>query len=98
MELLAAFGSPDQQERWLRPLLEGTIRSAFCMTEPRVVSRGAANRDTTITKRSDGYHINGRKWWSSGAMGSDCKIFIVMGVTGETTEGHGRHSMILVPR
>jgi acyl-CoA dehydrogenase len=98
MELLAEFGSPEQQERWLRPLLEGTIRSAFCMTEPDVASSDATNIATTITPDGDGYVINGRKWWSSGAMSSDCRILIVMGVTGEATEGHGRHSMILVPR
>ena len=99
MELLAEFGSPEQTERWLRPLLNGTIRSAFCMTEPAVASSDASNIATTITKTGDGYVINGRKWWSSGAMSSDCKILIVMGVTGDdSTDGHRRHSMILVPR
>jgi acyl-CoA dehydrogenase len=97
MEVLAEFGSPEQQERWLGPLLDGTIRSAFCMTEPAVASSDASNIATTITRTSDGYVINGRKWWSSGALSSDCKILIVMGVTGEAA-GHGRHSMILVPR
>src|SRR5271166_2224638 len=101
MEVLAEFGSPEQQERWLRPLLEGTIRSAFCMTEPDVASSDAMNIATTITRDGDGYVINGRKWWSSGAMSPDCQIFIVMGVSGESasgTTGHGRHTMILVPR
>jgi acyl-CoA dehydrogenase len=101
MELLAEFGSQEQQERWLRPLLEGTIRSAFCMTEPAVASSDATNIATSINPDGDGYVINGRKWWSSGAMSSDCRIFIVMGVTGEAAEGtrgHGRHTMILVPR
>ena len=97
MEVLAEFGSPEQQERWLDPLLDGKIRSAFCMTEPGVASSDASNIATTITRDGDGYMINGRKWWSSGALSSDCKIFIVMGVTGETVDGHGRHSMILVP-
>ena len=92
MEVLAEFGSPEQQERWLRPLLEGTIRSAFCMTEPAVASSDASNIATTITRAGDGYVINGRKWWSSGAMSSDCKILIVMGVTGEAADGHGRHT------
>src|SRR5580704_5133907 len=94
-----AVSSLEQQERWLRPLLEGTIRSAFCMTEPAVASSDASNIATTISKTSDGYVINGRKWWSSGALSSDCKIFIVMGVTGEAADGQGhrRHSMILVP-
>src|SRR5580693_5277467 len=104
MEVLAEFGSPEQQERWLRPLLEGTIRSACCMTAPAVASSDASNIATTSSKTGDGYAINGRKWWSAGAMSSDCKIFIVMGVTGEASagnepgnvQGHGRHSMILV--
>jgi acyl-CoA dehydrogenase len=98
MELLAEFGSPDQQEQWLRPLLEGTIRSAFCMTEPDVASSDATNIATSITPDGDDYVINGRKWWSSGAMSSACKIFIVMGVTGDAAGGHRRHSMILVPK
>ena len=98
MEVLAEFGSPQHQERWLRPLLEGTIRSAFCMTEPAVASSDAMNIATTITPDGDGYVINGRKWWSSGAMNPGCEIFIVMGVTGDAADGHGRHSMILVPR
>ena len=103
MEVLAEFGSPEQQERWLRPLLEGTIRSAFCMTEPDVASSDATNIATRIARDGDGYVINGRKWWSSGAMSSDCQIFIVMGVSGmgeaaSGTTGHGRHTMILVPR
>jgi acyl-CoA dehydrogenase len=102
MEVLAEFGSPEQQERWLRPLLDGEIRSAFCMTEPAVASSDASNIATTITRDGDSYVINGRKWWSSGAMSSDCKILIVMGVTAEAAEAgdrhsHGRHSMILVP-
>ncbi len=98
MEVLAEFGSPQQQERWLRPLLDGTIRSAFCMTEPAVASSDAMNIATTITADGDGYVISGRKWWSSGAMNPACEIFIVMGVTGDAGDGHGRHSMILVPR
>jgi acyl-CoA dehydrogenase len=102
MEVLAEFGSPEQQDRWLLPLLDGTIRSAFCMTEPDVASSDATNIATTIvpeTAAGDGYVINGRKWWSSGAMNPNCEIFIVMGVTSEpSATGHGRHSMILVPR
>ena len=97
MEVLAEFGSPEQAERWLRPLLDGEIRSAFCMTEPAVASSDASNIATTITADGDSYVINGRKWWSSGALSSDCRILIVMGVTGEAADGHGRHSMILVP-
>jgi acyl-CoA dehydrogenase len=98
MELLAEFGSAEQQERWLSPLLEGLIRSAFCMTEPAVASSDATNIATTISRDGDDYVIDGRKWWSSGAMNPGCEIFIVMGVTGGAAEGHGRHSMILVPR
>jgi acyl-CoA dehydrogenase len=98
MEVLAEFGSPQQQERWLSPLLEGMIRSAFCMTEPDVASSDAMNIATTINRDADGYVINGRKWWSSGAMNPGCEILIVMGVTGGPAQGHGRHSMILVPR
>ena len=99
MEVLAEFGSPSQQERWLLPLLDGTIRSAFCMTEPEVASSDATNIATTITRDGDRYVINGRKWWSSGAMNPDCQILIVMGVSGQpAADGHGRHSMILVPR
>jgi len=100
MEVLAEFGTPEQQDLWLRPLLEGRIRSAFCMTEPGVASSDATNIATTITPDGDGYVINGRKWWSSGAMSSDCKIFIVMGVSREAEPGsrdHSRHSQILVP-
>ena len=98
MELLAEFGSAEQQERWLSPLLEGMIRSAFCMTEPDVASSDATNIATRISRDGNSYVINGRKWWSSGAMNPGCEILIVMGVTGSAAEGHGRHSMILVPR
>ncbi|HYB13919.1 MAG TPA: acyl-CoA dehydrogenase family protein [Streptosporangiaceae bacterium] len=97
MEVLAEFGSPEQAERWLRPLLDGEIRSAFCMTEPAVASSDASNIATTIVPDGDSYVINGRKWWSSGALSTACEILIVMGVSGEAA-GHGRHSMILVPR
>jgi len=98
MEVLAEFGSAEQQERWLSPLLEGLIRSAFCMTEPDVASSDAMNIATSINRDGNDYVINGRKWWSSGAMNPGCEVFIVMGVTGGVSEGHGRHSMILVPR
>jgi acyl-CoA dehydrogenase len=98
MEVLAEFGSAEQQERWLSPLLEGLIRSAFCMTEPDVASSDAMNIATSINRDGNDYVINGRKWWSSGAMNPGCEVFIVMGVTGGVAEGHGRHSMILVPR
>jgi acyl-CoA dehydrogenase len=97
MELLTDFGTQEQRERWLRPLLEGQIRSAFCMTEPDVASSDASNIATTIERTETGYRINGRKWWSSGAMDPACEILIVMGVTGGEDK-HRRHSMILVPR
>jgi acyl-CoA dehydrogenase len=104
MELLAEFGSAEQQERWLRPLLDGEIRSAFCMTEPGVASSDATNIATRIERAGDEYVINGRKWWSSGAMDPRCTILIVMGKTaqgdGEAggAERHRQQSMILVPR
>jgi acyl-CoA dehydrogenase len=98
MELLAEFGSPEQQDRWLKPLLDGQIRSAFCMTEPDVASSDAANIATRITADGDEYVINGRKWWSSGAMNPECAIFIVMGKTDPSAEKHRQQSMVLVPR
>ncbi len=79
MEVLAMFGTPEQQERWLQPLLEGEIRSCFGMTEPEVASSDATNMATTIVADGDDYVINGRKWWSSGAMDPRCKVAIVMG-------------------
>jgi acyl-CoA dehydrogenase len=98
MELLAEFGSPEQQDRWLKPLLDAEIRSAFCMTEPDVASSDAANISTRITADGDEYVVNGRKWWSSGAMNPDCAIFIVMGKTNPEAEKHRQQSMVLVPR
>jgi acyl-CoA dehydrogenase len=97
-ELLAEFGSPAQRERWLRPLLDGEIRSAFCMTEPDVASSDATNIETRIARDGDHYVIDGRKWWSSGAMSPSCQIFIVMGKTDPGAERHRQQSMILVPR
>ncbi|GIJ80316.1 acyl-CoA dehydrogenase [Micromonospora phaseoli] len=98
MELLAEFGSPAQQERWLAPLLSGEIRSAFCMTEPEVASSDATNIATSIRRDGDHYVIDGRKWWSSGAMDPACEIFIVMGKTDPDADRHKQQSMILVPR
>jgi acyl-CoA dehydrogenase len=98
MEVLAMFGTPDQQERWLKPLLDGQIRSAFCMTEPEVASSDATNITTRIDRDGDDYVINGRKWWSSGAMNPRCEIFIVMGKTSFDAERHRQQSQILVPR
>ena len=98
MELLAEFGSAPQQQRWLRPLLDGEIRSAFCMTEPDVASSDATNIATRIERDGGEYVINGRKWWSSGAMDPRCKILIVMGKTAPDGDRHRQQSMILVPR
>ncbi|MCT2281666.1 acyl-CoA dehydrogenase family protein [Micromonospora chalcea] len=98
MELLAEFGSEAQRKQWLMPLLAGEIRSAFCMTEPDVASSDATNIGTRITRDGDHYVINGRKWWSSGAMDPRCEIFIVMGKTDPDADRHRQQSMILVPR
>jgi acyl-CoA dehydrogenase len=98
MELLAEFGTPRQQERWLRPLLDGEIRSAFCMTEPEVASSDATNIATRIERDGGEYVITGKKWWSSGAMDPRCQILIVMGKTEPAAERHRQQSMILVPR
>ena len=97
MELLSLFGTAEQQERWLRPLLDGKIRSAFSMTEPDVASSDATNIATRIVRDGDDYVINGRKWWSSGAMSPRCQLLIVMGVTDPAAERHRRQSMICVP-
>lgn len=97
MEILAMFGTPAQQERWLTPLLDGQIRSAFAMTEPEVASSDATNIATRITRDGDEFVISGRKWWSSGAMSPRCKIAIVMGVSDPDAERHRRQSMVLVP-
>jgi acyl-CoA dehydrogenase len=98
MELLSLFGTAEQRERWLDPLLDGTIRSAFSMTEPDVASSDATNIATRIERQGDEYVINGRKWWTSGAMSPRCELLIVMGVTDPDADRHRRQSMILVPR
>ncbi|MFC0529458.1 acyl-CoA dehydrogenase family protein [Phytohabitans kaempferiae] len=98
MELLAEFGSAAQRERWLEPLLEGRIRSAFCMTEPDVASSDATNIATRVERDGDEYVVNGRKWWSSGAMNPRCEILVVMGRTDPEAPRHRQQSMILVPR
>jgi acyl-CoA dehydrogenase len=97
MEVLARYGSPEQQERWLRPLLAGEIRSAFCMTEPDVASSDATNIQASIERSGDEYVINGRKWWSTGAGNRRCKISIFMGKTDASAPRHEQQSMILVP-
>src|SRR6201997_2501510 len=98
MEVLAEFGTAEQQKQWLQPLLDGEIRSAFCMTEPAVASSDATNISTSITRDGDVYVINGRKWWSSGAMDPRCKILIVMGKSSPQADRHRQQSQILVPR
>jgi acyl-CoA dehydrogenase len=98
MEVLTMFGTAEQQARWLKPLLEGTIRSAFCMTEPEVASSDATNITTRIERDGGDYVINGRKWWSSGALNPNCQVLIVMGKTDPGAEKHRQQSMILVPR
>jgi acyl-CoA dehydrogenase len=98
MELLSLFGTEEQRERWLELLLDGTIRSAFSMTEPDVASSDATNIATRIERQGDEYVINGRKWWTSGAMSPRCELLIVMGVTDPDADRHRRQSMILVPR
>src|SRR5947209_10412526 len=95
MEVLTLFGSPEQKERWLRPLLEGDIRSAFIMTEPEVASSDATNIQLRIERDGDDYILNGRKWWSSGAMRDRCKIMIVMGKTDPDGPLFRQQSMIL---
>ncbi|MBU4464651.1 MAG: acyl-CoA dehydrogenase family protein [Actinobacteria bacterium] len=98
MEVLNEFGTPEQKKRWLEPLLEGRIRSSFCMTEPDVASSDATNIATRIRRDGDDYVVSGRKWWSTGAMNPDAAIFIVMGKTDPDAERHRQQSMILVPR
>ncbi len=97
MGVLTDYATPEQQEQWLKPLLNGEIRSAFLMTEPQVASSDATNIETKIKSDGDDYIINGRKWWSSGAGDPRCAIYIVMGKTDETKPRHQQQSMILVP-
>lgn len=99
MELLHLFATPQQRQRWLQPLMQGDIRSCFCMTEPDVASSDATNIATTIRRDGDHYVINGRKWFTTGAMHPNCRLAIVLGVSDESegAEKHRRHSMVLVP-
>jgi len=97
MEVLTLFGTPDQQERWLRPLLDGDIRSAFAMTEPAIASSEATNIQLRIDRAGDEYVLNGRKWWASGAMRERCRIMIVMGKSNPGGPPYRQQSMILVP-
>jgi len=97
MEILAMFGTPEQQERWLHPLLEGEIRSAFAMTEPQVASSDATNIGCSIERDGDDYVINGHKWFITGALHPLCKVLIVMGKTDPDAAPHKQQSMVLVP-
>jgi acyl-CoA dehydrogenase len=97
MEVLARYGSPEQKEKWLKPLLGGEIRSCFAMTEPDVASSDATNIASSIMRHGDEYVINGRKWWTSGAGDPRCKIAILMGKTDPSAATHKQQSMILVP-
>ena len=98
MEVLAMFGTDTQRKEWLEPLLQGEIRSSFAMTEPDVASSDATNIATRIDRDGDSYVINGRKWWITGAMNPNARIFIVMGKTDPSAARHRQQSMILVPR
>ncbi|GGG97112.1 acyl-CoA dehydrogenase [Glycocaulis albus] len=97
MEVLSRYGTKEHQDKWLKPLLAGEIRSAFLMTEPAVASSDATNIECSIRRDGDEYVINGRKWWSSGAGDPRCAVYIVMGKTDPDAELHKQQSMILVP-
>jgi acyl-CoA dehydrogenase len=97
MELLHLVGTPEQQDQWMKPLLEGEIRSAFAMTEPAVASSDATNIETRIERDGDEYVINGRKWWITGAADPRCKVLIVMGKTDPGAATHRQQSMVIVP-
>ena len=97
MEVLAKYGTSEQKETWLQPLMQGEIRSSFLMTEPDVASSDATNIETSIVADGDDYEVTGKKWWSSGAMDPNCKITIVMGKTSFDAPRHLQHSMILIP-
>ncbi len=97
MEVLLRYGSPQQKEQWLEPLLDGRIRSAFTMTEPDVASSDATNMEATAVVDGDEVVVNGRKWWSTGVGHPDCRILVFMGLTDSDADRHHRHSMVLVP-
>ena len=98
MEVLAKYGTQEQQEQWLKPLLAGEIRSAYAMTEPQVASSDATNMELEIKRDGDDYVLNGRKWWTTGAVNPRCKIMLVMGKSNPENDRHRQHSTILVPR
>ena len=97
MEVLAKYGTPEQQERWLNPLLDGEIRSAYAMTEPDVASSDATNMELKIERDGDEYVLNGRKWWTTNVIGPKCKLMLVMGKSNPNGPRHQQHSTILVP-
>ena len=97
METIARYGSEENKARWLKPLLEGKIRSSFAMTEPEVASSDATNIQTRIERRGDDYVINGRKWWTSGAGDPRCAVYITMGKTNPDAPRHSQQSMVIVP-
>jgi acyl-CoA dehydrogenase len=97
MEVLLHFGSPEQRERWLAPLLQGTIRSAFSMTEPDIASSDATNMQATATLDGEEVVVNGRKWWSTGVGHPSCEVIIFMGLTDPDADRYHQHSMVLVP-
>lgn len=98
MEVLTLFGTDEHKEKWLKPLLEGEIASAFCMTEPAVASSDATNIEMSIASDGDDYVLNGRKWFASNALHANCKVFIVMGKTDPSAETHRQQSMLVVPK
>ena len=98
MEVLAKYGTLEQQEQWLNPLLAGEIRSAYAMTEPQVASSDATNMELGIRRDGDEYVLNGRKWWTTNAINPRCKIMLVMGKSNPENDRHRQHSTILVPR
>jgi acyl-CoA dehydrogenase len=98
MELLALFGTAEQQERWLKPLLDARIRSCFAMTEPDVASSDARNIRTRVTRDGDQYVVNGRKWYTSGILDPDCELIILMGVSDPSAPAYRQQSMVLIPR
>jgi acyl-CoA dehydrogenase len=98
MEVLAKYGTQEQQEQWLKPLLAGEIRSAYAMTEPQVASSDATNMELEIVRDGDEYVLNGRKWWTTNAINPRCKIMLVMGKSNPENDRHRQHSTILVPR